>query len=661
MTEMDAMAVKVLGDDSSYQKMMSSMEKKTIDSMKKIDSSLTKVIDNVSKKMIGLGTKMSIGLTAPFTLFAGASIHGFAEEEQATRKLEAALKANGRQVQETLADYTEFAAEMQRLTVVGDETTIGMLQQAESFGITGDNAKRAVQNAIAMQSAFGMNAESAMRLTVQLEKGNAQMLSRYIPTLKGIKSPIEKAAKAQEFLANAFKVSEAEAKSGLGPLMQLKNTYGDLQEMFGKILLEALNPIIARGKEVVLWLQGLSESTKKWILWLGLGAAAVGPILVFLGGAGILITPLVAGFAAVGAFMAAWAPFALTVAAIAAGIGLVAFMLVGSDGLVGAWQMATEWASFFFTTVVGFFANFRHNVFAIFSWFRDNWRNMFTDAGNLLLTFITNAAHNYQTLFMTFMRIGVAFAGWLTALWQGAFSTDLVNAVVSGGIQFVVTLKKILVQGSMMVMSWSIDVATMIAKAFTEGPSAIIGTGLGAVSSLGKMMDQATSEILKDGIKGGSKLDFFSTIGDIIKEQMGKLKGPIDGFKSTITEGPDLIFDFDMGIFKSAKNAEKAKKPFEGLAGAIGKVGKEMKGVEATESGTTEALARLLSFRALSPDATNPAPVADEVEAGMADAVDDGTDDSVVSNLSALVGLMQINNELTAGKEDVVFEAANLA
>jgi hypothetical protein len=277
-----------------------------------VDSSLKK-FESFGSKMTSLGKDLSLKVTAPLMAIGAAALYAFSQQESAEMKLRAALMANGREVDSLFASYSEFATEMQKVTIVGDETTLKLLQLAETYGITGKSAERAAKNAIAMQAAFGINAESAIKLTSALEQGDTAMLTRYIPSLKSVEGESAKVALAQEILAKSFDVAKAEAQTASGQITQLKNSFGDLLEQFGKIISEAILPFVANLKVVVERLQGMSEAKKRLIVVIAAFAAAIGPVLVGLGFFATTILP-----AMITGFTILTGPIGLVIAAIAA-------------------------------------------------------------------------------------------------------------------------------------------------------------------------------------------------------------------------------------------------------------------------------------------------------------------------------------------------------
>ena len=93
----------------------------------------------------------------------------------------------------------------------------------------------------------------------------------------------ERAAKAQELLGQMFGAATAEAQSGLGPLTQIKNTFGDLQEEIGGIVLEYMQPFIQGLKNLVDAFKNSSQETKEFITQVILVGSVAGPAIVTLG------------------------------------------------------------------------------------------------------------------------------------------------------------------------------------------------------------------------------------------------------------------------------------------------------------------------------------------------------------------------------------------
>ena len=259
----------------------------------------TKSLEKAGKKMQNIGKNMSMYVTAPLVAIAAKSAQLYDVQIKAEKQLEAALRVTGQAANGKLEDLKRFASELQAITTVGDESSLKMLQLAINMGLSTDQAKIAVREAIALSKAMGMNEQSAIRYTAALASGDATMLNRYIPTLKKIKDPAERAAKAHELLAQMFSVATAEATAGLGPLQQLSNQFGDLLEEIGAIVVKGFTPLLDKLKMLVTAFQNVGTPAKELIVMLAAGFAMTGPILVGIGFLTTYLMPLLlTGFAA---------------------------------------------------------------------------------------------------------------------------------------------------------------------------------------------------------------------------------------------------------------------------------------------------------------------------------------------------------------------------
>lgn len=277
----------------------------------KLEKSVSEKMAKIGGSIQNAGKKASI-FSAAIVAAGALTVKSFITQEKAERKLDAAIRATGGNVEELSKRFRKFASDLQAVTVVGDETTLGMLQMGQTMGLSADQSERAVKNAIAMESAFGVASASAMRYTAALEQGDATMLKRYIPALRGIEDETLLAAKAQEILSGAFDVAKEDAQTFGGQLAQLKNSFGDLMEEFGAVIAEYLKPLIARLRDIVRRFSELDAKTKKMIVTITAIAAAIGPVLLIVGS-------MITAFSTLGTAIAAiTSPIGLVIAAVAA-------------------------------------------------------------------------------------------------------------------------------------------------------------------------------------------------------------------------------------------------------------------------------------------------------------------------------------------------------
>lgn len=171
-------------------------------------------------------------------------VQTYAVQEQAENRLAAAIRATGGDVDVLMQQYKAFASEVQAVTTVGDEQTLGLLQQAQSLGVTTDRMEEAARGAIGLSRAFGIDMNTALRGIALAFEGQYTMLNRYIPALRTAGDEAERQAILQEAMANGFEIARSEAETGTGAMAQLQNAIGDLKEQGGKALSEFLEPSI---------------------------------------------------------------------------------------------------------------------------------------------------------------------------------------------------------------------------------------------------------------------------------------------------------------------------------------------------------------------------------------------------------------------------------
>ena len=156
-TELEELVVRLTGEASGYLKMLTEAQTKTKEAGKEIEKEAGKIekfketIEGFQSKAVSLLKTIGIGASLE------AAVEKFDKVELASKRMEATLEVNGRQVSKTTEDYTKFAKEMAKVSDVSKGTTLNMLQQAEMMGLTGDKAKQAVKNAMSMAAMKGVD------------------------------------------------------------------------------------------------------------------------------------------------------------------------------------------------------------------------------------------------------------------------------------------------------------------------------------------------------------------------------------------------------------------------------------------------------------------------------------------------------------------------
>jgi len=259
-----------------------------------------KKLKKMGKNMQSLGKSMTMGLTAPLAAFGALSVKAFAEQEKAESTLRASLQASGQEVDANMQKLKRMASEIQKVTTVGDEMSLAMMQQAVSMGVQADQLDEATRGAIGLSKAFNLDLKMAMRASSAALLGQTEMLTRYIPELKDIEDPAERVALVHLKMGEGFTVATAEANATGGQLIQLKNAFGDLQEQVGEILAEYLTPLIDKLRALVTKLQEADPALMKLGVQIAAVVAVAGPLLLILGKLAVVLSSVWAWIIAAG-------------------------------------------------------------------------------------------------------------------------------------------------------------------------------------------------------------------------------------------------------------------------------------------------------------------------------------------------------------------------
>ena len=213
--------------------------------------------------------KASLSSITRYAKYAGAAILAFSavvvnaamKQEDALFLLDAALKISGEYTDEIAEKFRNFAAEMQRTTIYGDEFVLQLMQQQKSLGVTADSLEDGARMAIGLATATGQGIESMSRYVALAMQGEFTMLRRYIPALRATTDATEQLAIVQQFAADGFKLAEERSKTTSGALRQMWNALGDVAERIGN----ALIPTVRRaGDTIKKWAQENQEKIEQF-------------------------------------------------------------------------------------------------------------------------------------------------------------------------------------------------------------------------------------------------------------------------------------------------------------------------------------------------------------------------------------------------------------
>ncbi|MCH9664411.1 MAG: hypothetical protein K0U41_01005, partial [Gammaproteobacteria bacterium] len=163
--------------------LLSSGAKKVSDLMK---GDFKKSFKDAGAQMIIFNQAAELGkkVLAAFDKTIGKTIKAASVQEAAVNRLNSSLFQMGDFTEENSKSLQHFASELQAVTRIGDEVTLGQLALAQSMGANVEQSKALVAAAADMSAALGISFESAVRNLSKTLGGVPGRLAELIPEVK---------------------------------------------------------------------------------------------------------------------------------------------------------------------------------------------------------------------------------------------------------------------------------------------------------------------------------------------------------------------------------------------------------------------------------------------------------------------------------------------
>ncbi len=187
-------------------------------------------------------------------------------QEDAEIALAAALRKTGDATVENIASFKKYAAELQKLTIYGDEEILTQMAYAKNLGVSTDKLKEAAKAAIGLAATYKLELSAAMMLVGRASQGQTQMLTRYGIVLREGLTDQQKFNEVLRIGADGFTLAEEAAKTTRGTLTRLWNVIGDIAERIAGPLLKRLKEV---AESMLVWVDAneklIASKTGEWI------------------------------------------------------------------------------------------------------------------------------------------------------------------------------------------------------------------------------------------------------------------------------------------------------------------------------------------------------------------------------------------------------------
>lgn len=417
-------------------------------------------------------------------------------------------------------------------------------------------------------------------------------------------------------------VADKQMKSFASQMLMLWNNIKIVGIEIGRVLAPYVLKLNEYIKAGIAWWQGLSTATKEAIIKFGVIVAAIGPIITAFG---LLSAAAVAAFPLI--------IEGLTVIGILVGTGVLGAnvatligLLVGPEGLAGAWEYVKDTAMNAILKILGFVYNLEENFHVFIDWISENWIHLWEDAGNIVWVFSKNILKTLLTimemfafliaytaaelgsvfintgkLIITFlgnlisnsakalMYVGELFWGWLKELGNvfldagELVGTFLLNMVKNFGL-VAMTINDLMVK-AVDPRNWfnPQTFAATITQALSQ-VRLLEGMEGQNRSNFGRVLDETKGPEFSGMLEGANfnPVDFTRPFSEAKKHMQANLpKGMLDGFESSLTGLPEFKTELPPDIMDAlnsmGKTAQSEERILKGSAEPPPDFGKDSK------------------------------------------------------------------------------------
>lgn len=252
---------------------MATVGKASATTAKQVDKTSTSV-NNLNSKMdnqnkSGMNFKnISAGMVAAYAAIAMAikAVSGAVKESVVLFLVQDTMNQKvGTQFGNYAKSINDAANATQALTTVGNEQYQKLALQAKSLGVENTNVNKTVKDSIGLSTLWaerGITQQQVIEGLAKANAGNWKAMNLLYPELKNVTDQTEKMNIINDLAAKGFKEAEKYANTFEGKIKQIKNAYGDMQEVLGGQILSSVFDIEG-GDNIIDTINKITEALDK--------------------------------------------------------------------------------------------------------------------------------------------------------------------------------------------------------------------------------------------------------------------------------------------------------------------------------------------------------------------------------------------------------------
>tara|TARA_R110000822_G_scaffold169340_1_gene309334 strand:- start:1565 stop:3145 length:1581 start_codon:yes stop_codon:yes gene_type:complete len=226
----------VIGGKDQAKPAMSSVEK----SLGRLETGTNRLKSATQGLMASMGPLLAVFAAVKGAMAVVGSIgdanDAYDKQTAAVKGLEVALRMQGAAVDTESTRLQTFAGDMQKLTGVGDEVTIGLMKQASMLGVSTEQLDDAAKAAIGLSEATGKSLDESLKLVKNSLEGEFGAFGEIIPAIKTMATEEEKLAAVLALSQRGLEAKAEASNTVAGMSERAAGAVGDLMESVGALL-----------------------------------------------------------------------------------------------------------------------------------------------------------------------------------------------------------------------------------------------------------------------------------------------------------------------------------------------------------------------------------------------------------------------------------------
>lgn len=298
--------IKLNNATTSLNKMQTELKQlnQEIRNQPRVLSNMSRGLDNINKgianfgsKVASFGTSLTVGITTPIVAMAKLSVDAIMSQIQQETKLMTVMKQRMNVTQDQFKSVVDLTSAQMRLGIIEDDVQIAGAQQVATFLKQANSVNvllPAMNNLLAQQKGYKSTTEDAVNVANMMGKvldGNVGALKRVGISFTEAEEKILKhgnesertAMLAQVINNNVGQMNQSLAQTTEGRIVQIKNAFGDFQEMLGARIIPLIDKYVPKVTNLINSFLDLDEASQNNILSFGALFASIPPALVVFG------------------------------------------------------------------------------------------------------------------------------------------------------------------------------------------------------------------------------------------------------------------------------------------------------------------------------------------------------------------------------------------